>query len=80
VQPLLDDAKAWRVIRESITGLENRYDVSLKLERTDGSVLDCMSRPLPDGATMLTFQDITDTENVERAGAKATRRCRPPTG
>ncbi len=39
----------------------------LKLERKDGSVLDCMGRPLPDGATMLTFQDITDTENVERA-------------
>ena len=39
----------------------------LKLERKDGSVLDCMTRPLPDGATMLTFQDITDTENVERA-------------
>jgi signal transduction histidine kinase len=66
-KPLLDDAKAWRMIRESITGLENRNDVPLKLERTDGSVLDCMSRPLPDGATMLTFQDITDTENVERA-------------
>jgi signal transduction histidine kinase len=66
-KPLLDDAKAWRLIRESITGLENRNDVPLKLERTDGSVLDCMSRPLPDGATMLTFQDITDTENVERA-------------
>jgi signal transduction histidine kinase len=65
--PLLDDAKAWRTIRESITGLDNRNDVALKLERTDGSVLDCMSRPLPDGATMLTFQDITDTENVERA-------------
>jgi signal transduction histidine kinase len=66
-KPLLDDAKAWRLIRESITGIENRGDVPLKLERTDGSVLDCMSRPLPDGATMLTFQDITDTENVERA-------------
>jgi signal transduction histidine kinase len=66
-KPLLDDAKAWRMIRESITGLENRNDVPLKLERADGSVLDCMSRPLPDGATMLTFQDITDTENVERA-------------
>ena len=26
-----------------------------------------MTMPLPDGATMLTFQDITDTENVERA-------------
>ena len=66
-KPLLDDVKAWRMIRESITGLENRNDVSLQLERADGSVLDCMSRPLPDGATMLTFQDITDTENVERA-------------
>jgi signal transduction histidine kinase len=66
-KPLLDDARAWRMIRESITGLENRNDVPLKLDRADGSVLDCMSRPLPDGATMLTFQDITDTENVERA-------------
>ncbi|MGA7804305.1 ATP-binding protein [Bradyrhizobium sp.] len=66
-KPLLDDPTAWRTIREAITGIENRNDVPLKLERRDGSVLDCMSRPLPDGATMLTFQDITDTENVERA-------------
>ena len=66
-RPLFDDANAWRTIREAITAIENRIDVPLKLERKDGSVLDCMSRPLPDGATMLTFQDITDTENVERA-------------
>jgi signal transduction histidine kinase len=66
-RPLFDDASAWRTLREAITGIENRADVLLKLERKDGSVLDCMSRPLPDGATMLTFQDITDTENVERA-------------
>ncbi|MBV8700944.1 MAG: PAS-domain containing protein, partial [Bradyrhizobium sp.] len=66
-KPLFDDAPAWRAIREAITAIENRSDVALKLERKDGSVLDCMSRPLPDGATMLTFQDITDTENVERA-------------
>ena len=66
-KPLFDDADAWRAIREAITAIENRNDVALKLERRDGSVLDCMSRPLPDGATMLTFQDITDTENVERA-------------
>jgi signal transduction histidine kinase len=64
---LFDDANAWRQIREAITSIENRVDVPLKLERRDGSVLDCMIRPLPDGATMLTFQDITDTENVERA-------------
>ncbi|BAM86107.1 putative sensor histidine kinase [Bradyrhizobium oligotrophicum S58] len=64
---IYDDAVAWRTIREAITSIENRLDIALKLERKDGSVLDCLSRPLPDGATMLTFQDITDTENVERA-------------
>src|SRR5689334_24070305 len=66
-KPLFDDATDWRTIREAITSIERRTDVQLKLERKDGSVLECMSRPLPDGATMLTFQDITDTENVERA-------------
>ncbi|WP_316165320.1 MULTISPECIES: sensor histidine kinase [unclassified Bradyrhizobium] len=66
-RPLYDDPSHWRSLREAVTGIENRRDLALKLERKDGSVLDCMSRPLPDGATMLTFQDITDTENVERA-------------
>src|SRR3954447_26916112 len=66
-KPLFDDAATWQTLREAITGIENRVAVPLKLERKDGSVLDCMTMPLPDGATMLTFQDITDTENVERA-------------
>src|ERR1700750_716535 len=66
-RPLYDDAANWQVLREAITGIENRKPVRLKLERKDGSVLDCTTMPLPDGATMLTFQDITDTENVERA-------------
>ncbi len=66
-KPLFDDATIWRTLREAITAIENRVEVPLKLERKDGSVLDCMTMPLPDGATMLTFQDITDTENVERA-------------
>src|SRR5471030_1366210 len=66
-RPLFDDGDTWRTLREAITAIENRVEVPLKLERKDGSVLDCMTMPLPDGATMLTFQDITDTENVERA-------------
>src|SRR5258708_1371644 len=66
-RPLFDDPNIWRTIREAITRIENRVEVPLKLERKDGSVLDCMTMPLPDGATMLTFQDISDTENVERA-------------
>jgi signal transduction histidine kinase len=66
-RPLFDEANTWRTIREAITAIENRVQVPLKLERSDGSVLDCMTMPLPDGATMLTFQDISDAENVERA-------------
>src|SRR6202048_1728246 len=66
-RPLFDDAATWRTLRGAITAIENRVEVPLKVERKDGSVLDCMTMPLPDGATMLTFQDITDTENVERA-------------
>jgi signal transduction histidine kinase len=66
-RPLFDDGPTWQTLRGAITGIEDRIAVPLKLERRDGSVLDCMTMPLPDGATMLTFQDITDTENVERA-------------
>lgn len=66
-RPLFDDAATWQTIRDAITGIDDRNPVPLKLERKDGSVLDCMAMPLPDGATMLTFQDVTDTVNVERA-------------
>src|SRR6516162_4401845 len=66
-RPLFNDAATWRTIRDAVTRIDNRVQVPLKLERKDGSVLDGMAMPLPDGATMLTFQDITDTENVERA-------------
>jgi signal transduction histidine kinase len=41
--------------------------MTARLERLDGSVLDCATVPLPDGATLVTFQDITDSVNVERA-------------
>ncbi len=67
-RPLFDDAATWQTLRGAITGIDDRTPVPpLKLERTDGSVLGCKTMPLPDGATMLTFQDISDTENVERA-------------
>lgn len=66
-RPLLDDATAWQTLRGAVTAIDDRVPTPLKLSRTDGSVLACLTMPLPDGATMLTFQDITDTENVERA-------------
>jgi signal transduction histidine kinase len=37
------------------------------VERVDGSVLDCAALPLPDGDTLVTFRDVSDSVNVERA-------------
>jgi signal transduction histidine kinase len=66
-RPLFDDEHAWQQLRAAITGIDNRNSVVMQIERKDGSVLNCMTVPLPDGATLLTFQDVTDTVNVERA-------------
>ncbi len=41
--------------------------VTGRLERRDGSVVELVTVPLPDGATLVTFLDVTDTINVERA-------------
>lgn len=66
-RPLFDDPAAWQAMRAAITGIDNRDTLQMRLERKDGSVLDCTTIPLPDGATMLTFEDVTDSVNVERA-------------
>lgn len=38
-----------------------------RLERVDGSVIDWSSVPLPDGATLFTFIDMTDSTLLERS-------------
>ena len=64
---LYTDDAFWAQLRGAVTGLEQREPTSARLERLDGSVVDCATVPLPDGATMVTFQDVTDSVNVERA-------------
>jgi signal transduction histidine kinase len=64
---LHDDEPTWQDLRSAVTAIEGRETMSTRLERRDGSVLDCATVPLPDGATLVTFQDVTDTINVERA-------------
>ncbi|HXW24395.1 MAG TPA: PAS-domain containing protein [Xanthobacteraceae bacterium] len=66
-RPLHGDETAWQALRGAVTGLEQREPMSRRIERRDGSVVDCATVPLPDGATLATFQDVTDTVNVERA-------------
>jgi signal transduction histidine kinase len=66
-QPLHGDDTTWQALRTAITAIDNRVAVSCRLERRDGSVIDCATVPLPDGATLVAFHDVTDTVNVERA-------------
>jgi signal transduction histidine kinase len=67
-QLLSTAAEPWQALRGAIVGLrDRREDLALRMVRQDGSVVDCALMPLPDGATLLTFADITDNVNVERA-------------
>jgi signal transduction histidine kinase len=65
--PLAGDDAIWPALRATVTAIDGRAPVTGRLERRDGSVVDCATVPLPDGATLVTFQDVTDTVNVERA-------------
>jgi signal transduction histidine kinase len=66
-QPLHGDAPAWRALREAVTAIESREATLGRIERRDGRVIDCSTVPLPDGATLVTFHDVSDSVNVERA-------------
>jgi signal transduction histidine kinase len=66
-RPLYGDEQLWRRLRTTITAIEGRDSVTAKLERLDGSVINLVTVPQPDGATLVACLDITDTVNVERA-------------
>jgi signal transduction histidine kinase len=67
-RPLHGDDPIWLRLRAAVTAMDNREPiVGQRLERRDGNVVDCSTMPLPDGATLVAFQDVTDTVNVERA-------------
>jgi signal transduction histidine kinase len=58
----------WVDIRGAVAGLPDmRMGLTCRMERRDGTALDCTAQPLPDGATLLTFVDVTASVNVERA-------------
>ncbi|WP_349369348.1 PAS-domain containing protein [Salinarimonas sp.] len=65
---LAPDDEAWSRIRGAIAGdAEARTELALRLARRDGLHLDCAVQPLPDGATLIAFVDVTASVNVERA-------------
>ncbi|MFG1410870.1 PAS-domain containing protein [Xanthobacter sp. VTT E-85241] len=66
-RPLHADLDSWARIRAVVTALEHRSGTHLRMERADGLVLDGAAQPLPDGGTLVTFRDVTDSVKVERA-------------
>ncbi len=60
------DETLWNGARDSITGIQDARDIlSGVVERTDHSHLAYAITPLPDGGTLLTFTDITDSKRME---------------
>ncbi|MCK0197076.1 PAS-domain containing protein [Ancylobacter sp. 6x-1] len=57
----------WRSLREAVTTMEKRAPLRIRMERRDGSVLDGATQPLPDGGTLITFRNVTDSVKMERA-------------
>jgi signal transduction histidine kinase len=63
-----DDEQVWTRFTAAVAGLdESRSRVTTRIERGDGKVIDYATVPLPDGQTMVTFVNATDSVNVERA-------------
>lgn len=65
---LFDDNQTWGRISRAVTSFsENREPLEGQMVRPDGSVIDFTAMPLPDGATLLTFVDVTASKRYERA-------------
>jgi signal transduction histidine kinase len=61
------DHETWQSLRAAVTAIDRREPILRRIEKIDGSVVDCRTVRLPDGATLMTFQDVTDSVNIERA-------------
>ncbi|MBV9218879.1 MAG: PAS-domain containing protein [Methylobacteriaceae bacterium] len=65
---LYPNMEAWSEVRSVVSGLhEERAGLERRFHRRDGAVIDFAAAPLPDGATLLTFANVTDSANIERA-------------
>jgi signal transduction histidine kinase len=65
---LYNDTRTWMRINHAVTGIsDRRQPVEGQIVRPDESIIDFAASPLPDGATLLTFSDVTDAKSYERA-------------
>jgi signal transduction histidine kinase len=67
-QVLNDDPQGWDRIARTATAIsDQRQPVDGQMLRSDQSVIDFSALPLPDGGTLATFADVTDSKRYERA-------------
>ena len=66
---LFDNPGVWADMKARVAdpSPEARRHVTGEMEREDGKVLVWLSRPLPDGATLIAWQDVTDSRRIEEA-------------
>lgn len=66
--PLTGPTEHWDELRRSITAIgEGRKRTSGRIHRADGVVVDHAGVPLPDGATLFTYVDMSDGWRIEQA-------------
>jgi len=62
-----DGTTLWRSLKRGIVDLNpTRTDTSGRITRADGRMLDYAITRLPDGQTMMTFVDVTESANYQR--------------
>jgi signal transduction histidine kinase len=68
IRAFLDDGGDWTATKQAVVAEVTAHAAtSGPLHRSDGSLLQAATVPLPDGNVLLTYLDVTDTARVERA-------------
>jgi signal transduction histidine kinase len=63
-----EDAPTWTRISGAVTSIsEQREAFDGQMMRPDSTIIDYAAMPLPDGAMLLTFADVTDAKSYQRA-------------
>ncbi len=63
-----NEPKVWSDIKGAISGFnDSRQSYYYRMEHKNGAIIDCNLAPLPDGATLITFIDVSASVHVERA-------------
>ncbi len=61
------DGSDWDMVRGQVTGAAERTEISGDMERSDDVTLRFAAVPMPDGATLMSFVDMTDSVRAEQS-------------